>query len=267
MPGSEGNESSRIPALFAGHGFPHNILAVNPATEAFKALSASLPRPSAVLVLSAHWITPTLRVTSGDQPRQLYDYLDAPDELYKVRCSPPGDPILAMKIAGMLTASGHACDTDGTRGFDHASWGLMHHLYPDKDIPLVELSLDYKLSPARWFKIGKSLSPLRDEGVLVIGAGNAVHNIYKADRNPEAPAETWVLQFNELVKSAVLQDDRDRLANWALSVEESRLAVPTPDHFLPLLFVMGTMNEGEKAELAHESFQNGTVAMTSFLIR
>jgi 4,5-DOPA dioxygenase extradiol len=256
-----------MPALFAGHGFPHNLLAVNPASEAFASLSSLLPRPSAILVLSAHWVTPDLRVTSGEHPRQLYDYLNAPDEFYTLRCSPPGDTALPMRIALMLTASGYACTTDDTRGFDHAAWGLMHRIFPDYAIPLVELSLDYKLSPARWFEIGKALSPLRDEGVLVIGAGNVVHNIYKADRNPEVPAEEWALKFNELVKKAVEEGDRNRIANWALSVEESRLAVPTPDHFLPLLFVMGTMNEGEKAELFHESFQNGTVAMTSFLMR
>lgn len=267
MSGSERNNSPRMPALFAGHGFPHNILAVNPATDALKSLSASLPQPSAVLVLSAHWITPGLKVSSGNQPRQLYDYFSAPDELYKVRYSPPGNPILAMRVAVMISGSGHHCDTDETRGFDHAAWGLMRHLYPDADIPVLELSLDYRLSPSHWFEIGKALSPLRDEGVLLIGAGNIVHNIYKADRNPDAPAEDWVPKFNELVKTAVSQGDREKLTNWALSVEESRLAVPTPDHFLPLLFVMGTMNEGEKAELFHESFQNGTVAMTSFLMR
>lgn len=255
-----------MPSLFVGHGSPMNVLAHNPWTLALTALAESMPKPRAILVVSAHWVTPGIRVTSSPSPAQVYDFFGFPDELYKIEYESPGDPGLAARTSGLLSQAGYPCREDPSRGIDHAAWAVLLHMYPAADIPILELSLDYTLESALWFEVGAALAPLRDEGILVMGSGNIVHNLYRFEAETDAKPYPWTLKFNEAVKAAIARGDRLKLANWSLPVEESREAVPTPEHYLPLLAVLGTMREGETASVFHESFQNASIAMTGFSI-
>jgi len=254
-----------MPVLFIGHGSPMNILANNSYTDALKALAASLPVPKAILVISAHWVTPGVKVTASPSPKQIYDFYGFPDELYKVEYAPPGSPAMASRAAGLLAAAGFPCKEDTTRGIDHAAWAVLVHMYPDAGIPVLELSLDYKAHPGSLFDLGSSLAPLRDEGVLLMGSGNIVHNLYKIEYAADAKPYPWALKFNELAKAAVAAGDRERLAAFALPTEESSEAVPTPEHYLPFLAALGAMAGDEKARVFHESFQNASIAMTGFI--
>ncbi|HWP67954.1 MAG TPA: 4,5-DOPA dioxygenase extradiol [Rectinemataceae bacterium] len=255
-----------MPSLFVGHGSPMNVLDHNAYTEAITSLVASLPRPRSILVVSAHWISPGLKVTSGIAPAQVYDFFGFPDELYKVNYAAPGSPELAARTAGLLKQAGFPCAEDPVRGIDHAAWAVLLHMYPEADIPVVEMSLDYRMRPNRWFEVGKALAALRDEGVLVLGSGNIVHNLYRFEQETKAPIYKWAAKFNEAVKKAVASKDWETLASYALPTEDSRDAVPTPDHYLPLLAALGTMDAGEGASVFHESFQNASIAMTGFKI-
>lgn len=257
---------TRMPSLFIGHGSPMNVLDHNAYTEAITSLAASLPRPRSILVVSAHWISPGLRVTSGVAPAQVYDFFGFPDELYKVKYAAPGSPGLAARTAGLLKQAGFPCAEDPARGIDHAAWAVLMHMYPESDIPVIEMSLDYRMRPNRWFEVGKALAALRDEGVLVLGSGNIVHNLYRFEQETNAPIYEWAAKFNEAVKKAVAGKDWEALASYALPTEASRDAVPTPDHYLPLLAALGSMGADEKASVFHESFQNASIAMTGFKI-
>lgn len=257
---------SKMPALFVGHGSPMNVVEKNAYTEALTALAGALPRPRAILVVSAHWVTPEIRVTASPTPPQIYDFFGFPEALYKVKYAAPGSPELASRAAGLLAQAGFPCKEDPRRGIDHAAWAVLAHLYPNADIPTLELSLGYTLKPKHWFAIGAALSALRDEGVLIMGSGNIVHNLYRFEAETDATPYPWAVKFNEAVKSAVARNDREKLASFAQPVEESRDAVPTPDHYLPLLAALGAAEEGEKVSIFHESIQNASIAMTGFLI-
>ena len=255
-----------MPSLFVGHGSPMNILAGNSWTAALAAQAASMPRPRAVLVVSAHWVTPGIRVTSSPSPAQKYDFIGFPDELYKMQYAAPGSPEVASMAAGLLDRAGFPCKEDPSRGIDHAAWAVLLHMYPAADIPVIELSLDYQLDSMLWFEVGRALAPLRDEGVLLMGSGNIVHNLYRFETSTDAKPYPWALKFNEAVKAAIARNEREKLSTWSLPVEESRDAVPTPEHYLPLLPILATAREGEKVSVFHESFQNASIAMTGFSI-
>ncbi len=255
---------TKMPSLFIGHGSPMNVLDRNAYPEALKTLAASLPKPLSILVVSAHWVSPGLKVSSGAAPGQIYDFFGFPEELYKVKYRAPGSPELASRVAGLLGGAGFPCAEDPARGIDHAAWAVLLHMYPEAGIPVIEMSLDYRLRPQRWFEVGKALAALRDEGVLLIGSGNIVHNLYRFERAADAPIYDWAAKFNEAVKKAIAGEDWDTLASYALPTDDSREAVPTPDHYLPLLAALGTKGPEEKASVFHESFQNASIAMTGF---
>ena len=257
---------NKMPSLFIGHGSPMNIVEKNSYTEALAALAATLPKPRAILVVSAHWVAPEIRITASPAPAQIYDFFGFPDELYKIRYAAPGSPELASRTASLLARAGFPSKEDPNRGIDHAAWAVLTHLYPEADIPVLELSLDYRLKPLRWFEVGAALSALREEGVLLIGSGNIVHNLYRFEMATDAKPYPWAIKFNAAVKQAIASDEREKLASFALPVDESRDAVPTPEHYVPLLAFLGMAAEGEKASVFHESFQNASIAMTGFII-
>lgn len=256
----------RMPSLFVGHGSPMNVVENNSFTRALTALAAALPRPRAILVVSAHWISSGIRLTSSPEPPQMYDFFGFPEELYKTPYAAPGSPETASETAGLLDGAGFPCAQDPLRGIDHAAWAVLKHMYPAADIPVLEMSLDYKLEARLWFDLGAALKPLRDKGVLVMGSGNIVHNLYRCARESDAKPFPWALEFNEKVKEAIARSDREKLASYAVIDAKPPLAVPTPEHYLPLLAALGTMGEGETAKVFHESFQNASIAMTGFEI-
>ncbi|MFZ2635143.1 MAG: 4,5-DOPA dioxygenase extradiol [Rectinemataceae bacterium] len=258
---------TRMPAIFIGHGSPMNAISHNAYTESLAAQASAMPRPAAVLVVSAHWMTPGTRVTAAPAPRQIYDFSGFPDELYRVQYAPPGDPAVAARAVGLLSAAGlHEPAADPSRGIDHAAWAVLIHMYPDASVPVLELSLDYRNHPKDFFALGAALAPLREEGILILGSGNIVHNLSAFEFDTDAPAYPWAKEFDERFKDRVARGDREALASFALPVETSKLAVPTPEHYLPALAVLGCAGEGDRLRYFHESIQNASISMRCFAV-
>jgi 4,5-DOPA dioxygenase extradiol len=253
------------PLLFIGHGSPMNIIQENDYTKGLKELGKTLPKPKAILVISAHWLTRGTYITCNDHPRQIYDFYGFPDELFKVIYQPKGIPELAKKIVKNTGWIKIRCASDW--GLDHASWAVLKHIYPDADIPVMELSLDYSQPPQYHYRFAPILSFLRQEEVLIIGSGNIVHNIKLADfDNLDAKPFEWATSFDEKVKELLLSGNHEKLEGYEKQIDFAHQALPTNEHFLPLLYIAGLQQPGEKVNFIYEGFQNGSVSMRSFII-
>ena len=245
---------ARLPALFVSHGAPTTALQTKGSfARALRAFAEGTPRPRAIVMVSAHWETLAPRVTSSAAPPLIYDFGGFADELYSVRYPCPGDPALAQRIAQLLPGA----VLDAARGLDHGAWTPLRLMFPAADIPVLQVSL---AGDPR--ALGRALAPLRDEGVLLIGSGGAVHNLRRVDLSAEdAPVQAWAREFDEWLAKAV-----DALAVDLSVAPGARLAVPSPEHFDPLLFVLATAQPGERAVTVFEGFQYGTLSMRSFAV-
>jgi 4,5-DOPA dioxygenase extradiol len=243
-----------------------NVLFKSPYSSSLSELAVNIPVPEAILVVSAHYNTSSLRITSSQSPRQMFDFVGFPEELYKVDYHSPGEPAVAERAAALLGEAGLPCALDPNRGLDHAAWAILLHMYPEPKIPVVELSLDYHMKPSRWYDVGAALSPLRDEGVLVMGSGNIVHNLFEFENEMNVDPYPWAKTFVDLVKAKVAANDLDSLVKYAYPVEESKLSIPTPEHYLPFLAILGSRTEGETVRYFHDSFQNASISMLSFTV-
>jgi 4,5-DOPA dioxygenase extradiol len=252
-----------MPVLFIGHGSPMNIVLDNGYTRSLRELGKELPRPKAVLVVSAHWLTRGTFVSCQERPEQIYDLYGFPEELYEVRYRAAGSPVDAERVVRSGKRFPVRCSDEW--GIDHAAWAVLTHLYPDADIPVLELSLDTSMPEQEHLKMARELAPLRDAGVLVIGSGNIVHNL--RDMSWEADASfDWAERFDREVKQALLAGDHEKLADHRKAFRDSGLAVPTSDHYLPLLYSIALQRSGEKLSFTHESIQHGSVSMRCFRI-
>ena len=254
-----------IPAIFVGHGNPMNIIRRNRWTEGWIALGAALPRPRAILTVSAHWYLPATMVTAMPHPRTIHDFGGFPQELYEMRYPAPGDPVLAARVRDVLAPI--PVELDETWGLDHGAWSVLHHIFPEADIPVVQLSIDRTKPPSFHYEIGKLLAPLRDDGILLLGSGNLVHNLqyYEWDR-PDAGAFDWASRFEEKVRG-LLQAGKDiQLIDYQALGSEAKLSVPTPDHYLPLLYVLGSRRKGEGVSFPIEGFDGGSMSMLAIQI-
>lgn len=252
--------NSRMPALFFGHGNPMNALHENAWTRAWAAIGAALPRPKAVLCVSAHWYVPGTAVTATARPRTIHDFGGFPRPLYEVQYSAPGSPDLAGRVAQLLAPVEVAMDHGW--GLDHGTWSVLVHVYPEADVPVVQLSID-ETKPARWhFELARKLAPLRDEGVLVIGSGNLVHNLhaYSWGNRSVAPYD-WALSFETLARGALSRADFAPLVDYASLGRDAMLSAPTPDHYLPLLYVLAQHQPGEPVSFPVEGFDGGSISM------
>jgi 4,5-DOPA dioxygenase extradiol len=254
-----------MPAIFVGHGNPLNVVRPNRWREGWIALGAALPRPRAILAVSAHWYVPATMVTAMQQPRTIHDFGGFPRELYEVRYPAPGDPALAARVRELLTPLSVALDEEW--GLDHGAWSVLYHLFPQADVPVVQLSIDRRQPPAFHHEIGKSLAPLRDEGVLLLGSGNLVHNLraYEWDR-PDLKPFDWAARFEEQAR-ALLQAGKDKqLVDYAGLGPDAKLAIPTPDHYLPLLCVLGSRRATDAVSFPIEGFDGGSMSMLAVQI-
>lgn len=247
------------PALFLGHGSP--MLAIEPSRygEAWQQLGRTLPRPRAILAVSAHWYIRGSAVTAQAHPRTIHDFYGFPPALYAVRYPAPGDPQLAKRVAQLLSPTPVRLDEEW--GLDHGTWSVARHVYPDADIPIVQLSIDATLSGAQHYALAQRLAPLRDEGILVLGSGNVVHNLRLLDFDGAAPAPAWALSFNEAVRDAVQEHRHADLANYEKLDAGSAMSVPTPEHYLPLLYALALQREGEPARIVVDGIELGAVSM------
>ncbi|MCB1306915.1 MAG: 4,5-DOPA dioxygenase extradiol [Leptospiraceae bacterium] len=263
----------RLPVYFIGHGSPMNIIAENDWTHAMARLRTKLPAGiESVLVISAHWLTDGTYVTCSETPRQIYDFFGFPDELYTVQYRPPGNPNLAQRIRDAFPSDSVLCDNrlkapteaegDGkSRGLDHGSWAVLHHLFPEANVPVVQLSLNARLTFREHYKLGLELRALRNEGVLIIGSGNIVHNLRAIDfMNENAPAYDWAEHFDATIATAI--ESNRELVTQPEAIESFQLAHPSYEHYLPLLYVVGAA-DGDSAHTIFEGIQNASISMRS----
>ena len=257
-------ESSPMPALFVGHGNPMNSITDNVFSRAWKMLGRTLPQPKAILAISAHWYISGLRVTAMEQPRTIHDFGGFPQQLFEVQYPAPGNPLLAREIAGLLSPAPVALDENW--GLDHGSWSVLRHLFPAAQIPVIQLSLDFTLPPKEHYHLGQKLASLRHAGVLIIGSGNIVHNLAAFNwQNPAAPPPSWAGEFEAWVRETFSVDPA-RLAQYQTLGKVAALAVPTPDHYLPLLYLAALMTPGETVRFPARGFDGGTMSMLSLAI-
>ncbi|MET0553795.1 MAG: 4,5-DOPA dioxygenase extradiol [Vicinamibacteria bacterium] len=249
-----------MPALFIGHGNPMNALETNAYTEAWRALGRSLPRPRAVLAVSAHWYLPSTRVTAANAPRTIHDFGGFPRALYEVRYPAPGDPALADRVATLLAPTPVWSDEEW--GLDHGTWSVLCHLFPDADVPVVQLSIDETQPAAFHHDLGRRLAPLRDEGVLVLGSGNLVHNLHAYGwGRPAMEPFDWARRFETEARALIQRGDDGRLVGYEEMGRDAHLSAPTPEHFLPLLYVLGLRRPHDVVTFPVEGWDGGSVSM------
>lgn len=251
-----------MPAIFFGHGNPMNALERNTYTEAWAAIGAGMPKPKAIVCVSAHWYLPALLVTGVTNPRTIHDFGGFPRPLYEVRYPAPGDVDLARRLASMLGAN-----LDDQWGFDHGTWSVLCHVYPNADVPIVQLSIDETQPPDSHYAIGRKLAPLRDEGILIAGSGNIVHNLhtYAWGRHPVEPFD-WAVRFETRARELMSAGDHAPLVDYESLGRDAMLSAPTPDHYLPLLYVLGAAHEREQVTYPVEGIDGGSVSMLSVRI-
>ena len=257
--------SERLPAIFFGHGNPMNAIEHNAYTKAWAAIGAQLPRPKAVLSISAHWYVPGTFVTADRQPRTIHDFGGFPKKLYEFSYPAPGDPALAERVRTLLAPLSVAANEPW--GLDHGTWSVLCHVFPKADVPIVQLSIDER-QPARFhYELGKRLAPLRDEGVLVIGSGNVVHNLeaYAWGRHPTEPFD-WALRFEAKARELLRAGDDGPLVDYESLGRDALLSIPTPDHYLPLLYIIPLRGQGEPIAFPVEGVDGGSVSMMSVRI-
>jgi 4,5-DOPA dioxygenase extradiol len=249
-----------MPAIFFGHGNPMNAIQTTAYTEAWRAIGRDLPRPGAILAVSAHWYRPGTAVTMAARPRTIHDFGGFPRPLYDVSYPAPGDPALARRVQSLLAPLEVAADERW--GLDHGTWSVLCHVFPEADVPIVQLSIDETEPASYHYALGRKLEPLRDEGVLVIGSGNLVHNLhaYGWGRQELAPYD-WAQRFETLARRFLEQGDDAALVAYESLGRDALLAAPTPDHFLPLVYVMGLRRPDDRVTFPVEGFDGGSVSM------
>lgn len=248
------------PAVFFGHGNPMNALLTNGYTQAWRAMGEALGKPRAVLLISAHWFIPEVAVTMSTSPRTIHDFGGFPDELYRIRYPAAGEPELALRVQQLLSPMHVKLDHDW--GLDHGAWSVLRHVYPDHDVPVVQLSIDSSKPAAFHFELGRKLAPLRQEGILIAGSGNLVHNLHAYAWGQHAVEPyVWATRFEASVR-ALLRDGDDRvLVDYEALGEDAMLSVPTPDHYLPLLYVLGTRGLDDAVTFPVEGVDGGSISM------
>jgi 4,5-DOPA dioxygenase extradiol len=251
--------SERMPCAFLGHGTPMNVIMDNVWTRTWENLGQQLPRPRAILAVSAHWCTRGIGVTAMDSPPTIYDFGGFPKQMYELRYPAPGDPALALRVCELLAPL--PVVPDRSWGLDHGTWSVLSKAYPDADIPVVQLSLDMTRPSKFHFEIGARLAPLRDEGVLILGTGNVVHNLMLFDRGADF-AYDWAQQFNDYVRESLLMHRFDALVDYQLLGDAAALSVPTPEHYYPPLYVAGAAGQ-DPAAIVVDGVTSGAMSMLS----
>ena len=251
---------SRMPALFIGHGSPMNALERNRYSECWRALGVALPKPKAVLCISAHWLTRGLAVTAMPRPRTIHDFGGFPQALFDVQYPAPGDAALAQRVCEVLSPLPVVLDAEW--GLDHGAWSVLVHLFPEVDVPVLQLSLDAGQPEAFHYAIGQKLAVLRDEGVLILGSGNVVHNLRRLNMQNGA-AYDWATRFGAFARSAIESRDHAALINWPAQGPDAAQSNPTPEHYWPLLPILGAQGADEAARVVVDGIELGSISMLS----
>lgn len=254
-----------MPTIFFGHGNPMNALSSNSYTKGWQRIGERTRRPKAILAISAHWYVPGTGVTISSAPRTIHDFGGFPPELYQVRYPAPGDPALAHRVQALLAPL--PVSLDSSWGLDHGTWSVLRHVYPDADVPVVQLSIDASRPAFFHFELGRKLAPLRDEDVLIVGSGNLVHNLraYAWGQQVCEPYH-WAIEFEAAARQLILAGDFGPLVDYEKLGPASQFSVPTPDHYLPLLYVIATAQQSESVSFPVEGVDGGSISMLSVMV-
>ena len=260
---SVSGETPAMPVLFVGHGNPMNAITDNEFSRGWRRIGATLPKPRAVLCISAHWETRGTYVTAMGRPQTIHDFGGFPKELYDVEYPAPGDPALADETKTQVRGTDVALDFEW--GLDHGCWSVMKHIFPDAGVPIIQLSLD-RTKPPRWhLDLSRELAPFRRRGVLIAGSGNMVHNLGMIDWEARSGFD-WAMEANDQLKNLIAGNESDMLVNYRSLSREVQMGVPTPEHYLPLLYALGLRSEGEEVAFFNDKTELGAISMTSFRI-
>lgn len=254
------------PAIFLGHGSPMNALEENQFTQAWRALGQRFGKPKAILAISAHWMTSAVAVTAMPQPKTIHDFGGFPAALFALQYPAPGDPALAKRVADMLAPL--TVHQDHSWGLDHGTWSVLVNMYPDADVPIVQLSLNLHEDEAFHFALGQQLAALREEGVMIIASGNVVHNLRLLDPRASAQQSSfdWAHQFNDHIRHAIVQHDFAAVVNYQEFGNSAKLSVPTVEHYLPLLYVLGAVGANDQIDILCDELVMGAISMMSVVV-
>ena len=259
--------AEQMPVLFVGHGSPMNAIEENEFVQGWREVAKSLPKPSAILCVSAHWETRGTFVTAMDKPRTIHDFGGFPQKLFEMQYPAPGSLELAEETKSVVKKA--EISLDDSWGLDHGSWSVLKRIYPDADVPVIQMSLDYSQHAQYHYDLAKELSPLRKKGVLILGSGNMVHNLrmvaWDKMNNPGFGYD-WAIEANEKMKKQILSNDHRALINYRAQGKAYDLAIPTPEHFLPLLYALALKDENETIEIFNDKPVMGSLTMTSLMI-
>ena len=257
-----------MPILFVGHGSPMNAIEDNEFTRNFSIMVKDIPKPKAIVCISAHWFTDGTKVTAMKNPKTIHDFYGFPKELYQIEYPASGDVKLAKQIKNLLSPLEVVLD-DNDWGLDHGTWSVLRHMYPGADIPVVQISIDYNKGAKYHFDLAKRLASLREEGILIVGSGNIVHNLGMVDFNNIGTLDygyEWAKRIKKVINEKIIKEDYGFLLEYDKQGDDFHLAVPTPEHFLPLIYILGLKQENEKVEFFNDVLVGGSLSMTGLKI-
>lgn len=252
----------KMPVLFVGHGSPMNAIEDNPYTRTWKDIAKRIPRPEVILSVSAHWYTRGTRINNEPAQKTIYDMYGFPKELYQLQYNTTGSPAIAKTSKELISRE---TKYDNSWGIDHGTWSVLVHMYPDRDIPVFQISIDAEASPEAHYKIGRELRSLRNRGVFIFCTGNIVHNLRLVDWNKANEGFDWAYEFDEYIYESLIKKDHDNIIKFREQGNIARLAVPTPDHFYPLLYAIGATDGDDKISVYNKSCELGSLTMTTYL--
>ncbi|MBI9039838.1 4,5-DOPA dioxygenase extradiol [Lutibacter sp.] len=261
------SNTEKMPVLFLGHGSPMNAIENNQFVEGFRNSVKNIPKPTSILCISAHWYTNGTKVTAMEMPRTIHDFGGFPKELFEVQYPAKGNPLLAVETKELLIPE--LVELDEKWGLDHGAWSVIKHLYPNADIPVIQLSIDYTKSAQYHFELAHKLNSLRKKGVLIIGSGNIIHNLGMVDFknfDKDNYGFEWAIEAKEIVNNLIVKGDYQSLINYNRLGKALQLAIPTPDHYLPLIYALGLQEKGENISLFNDKLVAGSLSMTSLKI-
>jgi len=261
------NSTERMPVLFVGHGSPMYAVEENEFVQTWRYLGETLPKPKAIICISAHWETKGTEVTGMLNPPTIHDFGGFPRELYEIQYPAPGNPGLANETISTIT--GTTVLADEKWGLDHGAWSVIRRMYPKADVPVIQMSLDYTKSPKEHYELARELASFRDKGVLIIGSGNIVHNLHKVAWDKPDDQEygfDWAIEANGIIKKHIQNNHHKELIDYNSLGKEVQMAVPTPDHFLPLLYALALKNDNEEISFFNDKAVMGSLTMTSLKI-
>ena len=250
-----------FPVLFVGHGSPMNAIEQNEFTNGWQNVSRNLPKPSAILCISAHWETKGTFVTAMEKPSTIHDFGGFPQQLFDVQYPAPGSPELAAETQNLIEKT--AVGLDNSWGLDHGAWSVIKHFFPEADVPVIQLSLDYRQDAQYHYELGKQLTALRNKGILIVGSGNMVHNLRMIDWQKPDTGFDWAQEANSTFKKLISSNDHKQLINYKKLGREIELSVPSPDHYLPLLYALALKTDKEEVSFFNDKSVMGSISMTS----